>query len=84
MAPIWPAIAPTTMPKLSPSPASTGIRSDTTSTALRAKRDSISRSRNSGPMCATSAPETHSSRNSSGTAARPSSARARRAAEVGG
>ena len=37
MAPIWPAIAPTTMPKLSPRPASTGIRSDTTSTALRAR-----------------------------------------------
>src|SRR5580765_1383186 len=62
-------MAPTTMPKLSPRPARIGISSDSTSNALRAKRASISRSRNSGLMCAAHAPNTHSSTNSSGTAA---------------
>src|SRR5258705_5309742 len=62
-------MAPTTIPKLSPSPARIGIRSAVTSTALRAKRDSSSRSRKPGVRWATRAPVTHSSANSPGTAA---------------
>src|SRR5690242_10211726 len=80
MAPICPAIAPTTMPKLSPSPARIGISRAVTSTALRAKRDSSSRSRNPGVMWATRMPVTHSSVNSSGTAACARALRSRFAA----
>jgi len=75
----WPAIAPSTMPKLSPSPASTGIRSESTITAFRAKRESISRSRNSGVRCATHAPNTHRSANRSGTPMPASEGRGRAA-----
>src|SRR6266581_1182284 len=70
-------MAPTTIPKLSPRPARIGIRSEVTSTALRAKRDSISRSRKPGVMWATRIPDTHSSTNRSGTAACASAAATR-------
>src|SRR5437867_3705123 len=63
-------MAPITMPKLRPSPARIGIRSESTSSPLRAKRASSSRSRNSGEMRAAKAPSTQSSRNSTGTATR--------------